>query len=127
MRPSGGVFERPADFALEEHFRNSFGIVRSQREPVDIVVRFSGPAAAIVEERLWHESQRCEWLAPDQTLFDSAEAERGTLKATFRLATLVEFKRWISGFGAQAEVLKPDWLRSELREELRAAAAQYGA
>lgn len=127
VRAGGQRFERPADFALEEHFRNSFGIVHSAIDPVEIVVRFTGPAAALVDERSWHESQRNEWLAPEQLLFEGGEAERGALRATFRLADVVEFKRWIRGFGAEAEVLKPEWLRHELRDELRAAAALYDA
>jgi len=40
---------------------------------------------------------------------------------------VVEFKRWIKGFGDQAEVIKPTWLRDELREELLAAAKRHGA
>jgi predicted DNA-binding transcriptional regulator YafY len=118
-------FERPAKFRLEEHFRNTFGIVRSGGAPVEIVVRFTGPAAALVEERAWHESQRTAWLAAEHTLFEELDADRNALLATFRLADLVEFKRWIKGFGADAEILKPESLRRELRAELGAAARRY--
>jgi predicted DNA-binding transcriptional regulator YafY len=37
----------------------------------------------------------------------------------------VEFKRWLKGFGAMAEILKPAWLREEIRAELEAAAERY--
>lgn len=121
------AFRRPANFRLEAHFRNTFGIMRSAGEPVEVVVRFSGPAAALVEERVWHESQRTEWLAAEHTLFEELDGERNALLARFRLANLVEFKRWIKGFGADAEVLKPVVLRRELRDELLAAARRYEA
>ena len=78
-------FERPANFRLEEHFRNTFGIVRSGGRPVEVVVRFTGPAAALVEERVWHESQRTEWLAAEHTLFEELDGERNALLAKFRL------------------------------------------
>lgn len=120
------AFERPADFSLEEHFRTSFGIFHASGEPVDIVVRFRGPVAALVEERVWHESQRLEWLPGEETLFEPQPDEPEALLASFRLANLVEFKRWLKGYGDMAEVVKPDWLRQELRTELLAAAGQYG-
>ncbi len=127
VEPGPATFERPAGFSLEEHFRNSFGIVRSAGTPVDIVVRFTGPMAALVEERIWHESQKLEWLPAEETLFESEAETGGALRATFRLADLVEFKRWLLGFGACAEVLRPDWLRRDLQAELLAAAGLYGS
>jgi predicted DNA-binding transcriptional regulator YafY len=118
-------FERPVNFHLEEHFRNTFGIVRSSGPPVEIVVRFTGPAAALVEERLWHESQQVERLASEPTLFEELGDGRPTLQATFKLADLVEFKRWIKGFGADAEVIRPETLRQELQAELRDTLRRY--
>ena len=118
-------FERPEDFSLERQFRDSFGITQSAGEPVEIVAKFYGPVAGLVEERLWHESQQLEWLPADATLFEQAPNEPEALIATFRLANTVEFKQWIKGFGDQAEVLRPKSLREELRAELLAAARRY--
>jgi predicted DNA-binding transcriptional regulator YafY len=118
-------FQRPPDFSVSDHFRSSFGIIPATGEPVEIVVRFTGTIAGLVEERIWHESQRLSWLAPDQTLFDEQPGESETLVASFRLADLVEFKRWVIGFGRNAEVLKPDWLRREMHDELTEAVRQY--
>jgi predicted DNA-binding transcriptional regulator YafY len=125
-------FERPAGFDLEALFASSFGIVRSDRTPVRVSVRFSGPAAQMVEERIWHDSQRLQWLPAEQTLFerdqrpeDTAADDHEALVATFELADLAEFKRWLKGFGDQAVILSPDWFRNEVREELLKAAARY--
>ena len=118
-------FDRPPGFSLESHFRNTFGIVRSGGRSVEVVVRFSGPVAALVEERLWHETQKLEWLPPESTLFEEVPDEPDTLLATFRLSDFVEFKRWLKGFGEHVEVLKPEPLRWEMREELLAAARRY--
>lgn len=119
-------FLRPADFSLEQQFRSSFGIFQAAGEPVEITVRFSGVAAALVEERVWHESQQLSWQPAEDTLFSHPGDESDSLIATFRLSGVVEFKRWIKGFGDQAEVLKPAWLRLELRDELLAAANRHG-
>jgi predicted DNA-binding transcriptional regulator YafY len=125
-RLSDQTFTRPADFDLDQHFRASFGIFQSTAEPVDVTVRFRGPVAALVEERVWHESQKLERLPPEATLFDVQSDQPKELIGHFRLANLVEFKRWLKGLGQYAEVLRPASLRDELREELLAAARQYG-
>lgn len=121
------TFERPADFSLEDHFRSSFGIIQTSGRPaVEVVVRFTGPVASLVEERLWHETQKLEWLPAEETLFET-EPDAAALLATFRLADFVELKRWLKGFGPHAEVLRPAALRDELRSELAAALRLYDA
>lgn len=119
------VFERPADFDLAAFFRGSFGIVQARGEPLDIEVRFRGPGAALVEERIWHESQQLEWLPAPETLFEPLSEQPEELRATFRLANVVEFKRWLRGFGDTAEIVRPAWLRAEFRAELLAAADRH--
>lgn len=119
------TFERPPDFDLAAQFRDSFGIMPADGEPVDVEVLFRGPGAGLAEERIWHESQKLEWLPATRTLFEQAGAPPDQLRATFRLAGTVEFKRWIKGFGDLAVVLQPEWLRRELRDELAAAASNY--
>ena len=119
------AFERPESFKLEEHFKASFGIVQSGSEPIEVEVKFIGAAAALVEEREWHESQKLTWLDGEATLFDDTPEKPSVLHAVFRLGNLVEFKKWLKGFGVEAEVLKPESLREELKAELLAAANLY--
>ena len=95
------------------------------RKPIRINVRFTGPAAGMVEERIWHDSQRLEWISSDATLFEASGDGHDALVATFELCDAVEFKRWLKGFGDQAVVISPDWLREELRQELLQAAKRY--
>lgn len=118
------TFERPKDFRLDDRFRSSFGIFQPSGAPVEVAVAFRGPVASLVEERVWHESQRLQWIPGEETLFERAP-ESEVLLATFRLGDLVEFKRWLKGWGDLAEVLRPDWLRKEMRAELTAAADRY--
>lgn len=125
VRETGAAFRRPHNYRVERLFRDSFGIVQASGEPVEVAVRFKGAAAALVEERVWHESQKLTRDDDGQTLFESDGDEPGSLVASFRLANLVEFKRWIRGFGDQAEVLRPESLRREMRADLAAAGEQY--
>lgn len=123
-RRTSAAFSRPPGFDPDRHFRHSFGIFQSHGEPIEIVVRFTGIAAHLVEERIWHESQQITHLAPEAALFD--QPDDAGVEVTFRLANVVEFKRWIMGFGDQAEVLRPQWLRRQIRDELLSAARRYG-
>ncbi len=125
VQTTSRLFSRPSGFKLETHFRNTFGIVRSSGRPAEVVVRFTGPVANVVEERLWHETQQLEWHSPERTLFEQHPDEAGVLIATFRLSDFTELKRWLKGFGRHAEVLKPAELRDEMRDELLAAAGLY--
>ncbi len=124
---TGEVFKTPSGFDLEDAFRNSFGIFLAGGRTYPVTVRFAGIAADLVEERTWHDSQKTHHQPPEDTLFEADRQTSDCVVAKFGLckATLVEFKRWIKGFGDLAEVLDPDWLRAELHEELKAAAQVY--
>lgn len=105
-------FRRPRDFSLEAHFHGSFGIVQPGAT-TDVVVEFDPPIAPLIEERVWHPSQKLR------------AGRDGRLVATYRLGGTVEFVRWIMGFGPQAHVVAPASLRQHLRDTLRAAADRY--
>lgn len=94
------TFEPPADFSMEKFTADSFGIF--QDELVQVKVRFTGEAARWVLDRKWHSSQ----IIEDQS--------NGRVIASYRVAGTSEIKRWILGFGSQAEVLEPERLRREI-------------
>ncbi len=123
--PTERTFRRPSGFSLERRFRASFGILARPGKPIEIRVRFRGPAATLVQERVWHESQRLEKLPAERTLFEPHPKRPGDVLARFRLTDVVEFKKWLKGYGDLAEVLSPAWLREQMREELLAAAGLY--
>lgn len=123
--PMADTFAKPADFVLADHFRASFGIVHTGDDPIEVVAKFTGSTAVLVSEREWHESQQLAWLDAEATLFDEVPDEPDAVLATFQLGNTVEFKRWIKGFGAEAEVVRPDWLRREVRDELLSAARRH--
>jgi predicted DNA-binding transcriptional regulator YafY len=121
------TFDRPEDFDLGAFFASSFGIVQTAHDPIEVVVQFESPAAGMVQERIWHDSQRLQWLSSDPDLFEHESQDSGPLVATFKLGEVTEFKKWVKGFGEQALVLKPDWLRAEIHREFLAAAAAYAS
>ena len=106
------TFEKPETFSLRQYTAGSFGIFgRTQRR--EIRVRFTGWAATNVREHKWHDSQ--------QVISDTD----GVLMAGFQLDSVVEFKRWLLGFGRQAVVESPEAFAREVAEELEAATTNY--
>jgi predicted DNA-binding transcriptional regulator YafY len=96
-------FEIPADFDVETYLRDAWGIVRGTL--VVVKVLFSPAVAPYVRERLRHPSQAFRDLPG------------GRLELTLQVADTVEVRRWLLGFGADADVLEPSSLREALRHE----------
>ncbi len=94
------AFEPPKDFSMEKFTANSFGII--QDELVEVRIRFTGEAARWILDRTWHPSQKIE------------QKRSGRVTVSYRVAGTSEIKRWILGFGSQAEVLEPESLRREI-------------
>jgi len=125
VKPARRSFTRPRDFRLEELFRSSFGIIRSAGKPTEIVVAVQGRSRRRGRGADLARQPEARMAARRSSLFEPGSGEPEALIATFRLSEVTEFKRWLKGFGDQAVVLKPAWLRRELRAELMAAAQQY--
>ena len=75
-----------------------------------IKVIFSPKIAPGIAERVWHPSQSLRWLPGKR------------LELTLKVADTPEIRRWLLGFGAEAEVLEPPALREALRAEAEALA-----
>lgn len=103
-------FEPPRDFDARQYLDKAWGIIQGDLVMVRVV--FAPPLARYVKERLWHPSQRLRDL-PD-----------GRVELTLRVADTLEVRRWILGFGTQAEVLEPEALRDALRTEAEALTRQ---
>jgi CRISPR-associated endonuclease/helicase Cas3 len=82
-------------------------------QPVDVVLRFVPEAAPYVRERTWHPSQEIE------------SPRDGGLTLRLCIAEPREMLPWIRSWGAQVEVIAPDWLREKVAEELKTAAEIY--
>ena len=105
-------FKRPDNFDLRDHLSSSFGIFHGEGE-VHVKIRFSPTVARYVQEKSWHPSQK---LTPQKD---------GGLIAQFDLDGTEEIKRWVMSFGRHADVLEPQELRGQIREEIVALAEAY--
>jgi len=106
-------FEKPDDFSPEKFFSTALGVLGGDGNFL-VVIRFKAEAADLVREREWHESQ------------EMRELRDGGLELSLRLGALAEIERWVLGWGASAEVIKPPTLRDKVRATAAALAAVYG-
>ena len=98
-----------AGFDAKDYLHHTWGIIKGDIVPVKVV--FSRSVARYIRDRLWHPTQQI------RTLSD------GRLEMSLRVADTLEVRRFILGYGAQAEVVEPPSLREALRLETAAAAA----
>ncbi len=90
-------------FNAEEYLKHSWGIIRGEIVPVKII--FSRSVARYIRDRFWHPSQKLR------------ELSEGRLEVTLRVADTLELRRWILGYGPEAEVVEPAAIRETLAKE----------
>jgi predicted DNA-binding transcriptional regulator YafY len=111
LAPSAEPFDPPADVAMEDLLKSSFGVF--QGPPTEVKILFAADIAGYIRERTWHASQRLSVRRDGALLFE------------VKVAGTEEIKRWIMTWGAKAVVLAPAFLREEIRREAARMAATY--
>ena len=104
----------PPDFDPEAHLASSWGIM-SGDQVSEVLLRFTASARPFVEEHEWHPSQIIQ-----------ATSDGGCLLHV-KVSEPLEMQPWIRSWGAQVEVIAPEWLRERIAGELYQAAEQYRA
>ena len=110
---TGDSFRRPHDFSLKAHSQDAFGIFSSPGRIQKIKIRLQDWAANSVREAQYHPSQKI--ITDDED----------SLTVQFELANTTELKRWLLGFGANAQVLSPVSLADEMANEIKRMSKCY--
>jgi predicted DNA-binding transcriptional regulator YafY len=84
----------------------SFGIFQGG-DPIPVILQFNPFRAQWIREQVWHPDQKMETL-PD-----------GGLRMVLPVTDFREVKLRVLQFGADVEVIEPEELRKEIREEIR--------
>jgi len=96
------TFEREKDFSVTEFFKDSWEIY--QGEPTEVEIKFKGKAVKVIESGIHHPSEKIEKL------------DDGSLIYKVKVRETEEILRWILGFKDEAEVLRPEKLREEIKQ-----------
>lgn len=108
---TGAKFRRPKNFSLAKILEGSFAVFEGGHAR-RVRIRFTGVAARLVGERVWHSSQRL-------------TRERAGLVLEMSVGLSPDLRQWILGWGAEAEVLEPPELRRALARQAREVAGVY--
>ena len=90
----------------EPLIHTSFGIFQGGK-PIPIILQFNPFRAQWIREQVWHPEQKMETL-PD-----------GRLRLVLPVTDFREVKLKVLQFGADVEVIEPEELRKEIREEIK--------
>ena len=92
------------DVDIERALSDPFGIVREDEE-FDAVVKLNYWQGTYEKEKLWPDSVKIE-----------REGDHWLFKV--RTCGIYWLKRWVMSLGKEAELLEPEWLRSNIRSEI---------
>ena len=108
---TGEKFRRRRDINVTDYFADSWGLYSA--DPVEVEVMFEGIAARVVGSGRHHPREKTTAL-PD-----------GRLRYCVTVRGTEEIKRWLLGFGAEAEVVAPESLRLEMAKTARLLVDKY--
>jgi predicted DNA-binding transcriptional regulator YafY len=108
-----GMYQVPADFDINAVTRSSWGVWQPGDELQDVVLRFQPSIATRVRQSSWHPSAELTALAG------------GSIELRLRVASEVEMRPWVLGWGPLVEVLEPASLRDFVAESMRAGSRLY--
>jgi predicted DNA-binding transcriptional regulator YafY len=91
-------------FSLKDYLGKGF-LAERGTETTEVVIKFDEYQARWIRERQWHPSQQIQELPSGELIF------------RLNVGGLQEVKRWIMGYGPHAEVLQPESLRAQFKEE----------
>ncbi len=109
---TGEPFQIAAGFDFKKLSGSHFGVHWSDYD-IPVKILFNRRVADYVKERVWHPSQ------------EIAEYDNGDVVLSLTVNHLLELKRWILSWGADAQVLKPDFFAQEIRQTLSESLTLY--
>ena len=104
-------FDYPKDFDPEKKLSEAFNIITD--DPITAKIWFSADQAKYVKERK---------IAQDYNIEDQPD---GSIILDIKTSGAWELKRWVLGFGADAEIIEPKRLRKEMAAELADCLRRY--
>ena len=110
LKKKNNPYPKP-DVDIEKALSDPFGIVR-ERDEFDVVVKLSDGQGYYEKEKIWPDSVKIE-----------REGDHWLFKV--RTCGIYCLKRWVMSLGNKAELLEPEWLRTNIRSEIENMAVIY--
>ena len=111
-KQTANSFSIPDDFDFKKFSGSHFGVHWSNEEN-NVKICFNKRVADYVQERTWHPSQRIE------------KCDNGDVILSLTVSHLLELKRWILSWGADAYVIEPSSFARNIEKTLIQSANHY--
>ncbi|SHH81683.1 Predicted DNA-binding transcriptional regulator YafY, contains an HTH and WYL domains [Caloranaerobacter azorensis DSM 13643] len=99
------TFDKPIDFKLSDYLGHN-SIFKDKL--YNIKLKINPPMSIIISERIWSENQKIIFNQEDNSILFEAT-----------MSGLPEIKSWILSMGSCVEILEPEELKEEIREEVK--------
>jgi predicted DNA-binding transcriptional regulator YafY len=107
------TFAKPGDFNVEEYAAGSISGVLTSGASTEVAVRFDARVAKAAEAAR---------IVADREVVHAGD---GSVEIRYRVCDVDELVRWVLGWGAQAEILRPASARERIAALARDIAAKY--
>ncbi|WP_300674872.1 YafY family protein [Desulfoluna sp.] len=111
LHPTHTDYDYPKGFDPEVYLARTFGIIDDGA--ITVTLRFSETQARYATERTW---------VAGQTFSSNPD---GTVDLHFSTHGIRDVKKWVLGWGADVEVLEPEWFRLIIKDEISELAGMY--
>ncbi len=113
LEPTNEQYTLPKDFDAESYFRNTYGVSGMEDQPQEVEIKIEAYQANYLRTLPLHSSQE--------------EIERQEQFSIFRYKVVptFEFIQELRKHGSVLEVLKPKWLRNDIRKDLAYHLSKY--
>lgn len=111
LRETSATFVRRDGVEAESYFEGSWELYSD--DPVEVIIIFSGKAARVIT---------CGRHHPDESI---TELDDDRIEYRVKTRGIEEIRRWILGFGPEAEVIAPTQLRDDLADAADALVSLY--
>ena len=113
INPTGKQFKMPSNFDVDELFATSFGIYVANGKPVTVKFRVSETEAKFIKDLPLHRSQE-----------EVKRDDKGVIFSIF-VCPDKNLIMELCKYGPRLEVISPESVRNEVRDQLQEALAQY--
>lgn len=103
LTPTDHPYQMPLHFDVEAYAQDALVVMRGKR--IEVELEFDRATAAWMKDRVWH---------PSQT---PTPLRGGWLRMVLTVADTRELVGWILSFGSGVEVIRPESLRSAVKEQ----------
>jgi Predicted transcriptional regulator len=105
------IYMRPHTFQLKDYLENYWGLFKGEK--TKITIKFDKDVDSFIRDTKWHTNQEIKSLEDGSVLF------------SVYIDDTDDVKNWIMSFGKNAEVIEPDHLRDEIKQEIEEMFKKY--